>query len=158
MPSDDSEKIFRPRKIYDINESTHLLTYSRFNVKPFYVKYKSKRCDCDIDILWNLYPDGNFYYDGIIKSYFKLLIYSNGIKAPVINKPTQICIQTATVAWHTRSRTLCPRENDERKMITRGNPLYVRGIFFLNSYHWNIIFLTIISSIYLVVRQSQRCV
>lgn len=50
------------------------------------------------------------------------LTYSNGIKAAVINKLMQICNQTAIVAWHTRNRTLCPREWDERKMITRGNP------------------------------------
>lgn len=55
--------------------------------------------------------------------YFK---YSNGIKAAVINKPTRICIQTATLEWHTC--TLCPREYDERRMITCGNPL-VRATF-----------------------------
>lgn len=83
------------------------------------VKYrKSKRCDRDIDILLNVYPRGNFYYDGIVES-FK---YSNGIKAVIINKSAQICIQTATVAWHTRS-TLCPHEYDERKTITYGNML-----------------------------------
>jgi len=73
--------ILMPREIHDLNERTRLLTYSWFDVKFFYVVWRKipsifKRCNCDIDILWNVCPRGNFYYDGITKSYFR---YSNGL-------------------------------------------------------------------------------